>query len=185
VNVIPTALPGVLILEPRVFRDGRGWFVETWQAERYAALGLPSTFVQDNVSRSGRDVLRGLHVQNPRPQGKLVTVLEGTVWDVAVDVRRGSPTFGQWAAVELSGETLRQFWVPAGFAHGFLVRTESAVFSYKCTDGYAAAAEFGVRWDDPDLAIPWPSSSPIVSDKDAALPFLRDIAPDRLVAFHG
>jgi len=185
VNVIPTEIPGVLILEPRVFRDARGWFVEAWHAERYAAAGLPTHFSQDNVSHSARGVLRGLHIQNPRPQGKLVTVLSGDVWDVAVDVRRGSPTFGRFVAVELSGETLRQFWVPAGLAHGFLVRSETAIFSYKCTDGYDAATEFGIRWDDPDIAVPWPTAAPIVSDKDTALPYLRDIAPDRLVAFDG
>lgn len=182
-NTIPTEIPGVLIVEPRVFRDARGLFFEAWHADRYAQAGLPTTFTQDNVSRSSRGVLRGLHLQNPGPQGKLVTVLDGTVWDVAVDVRLGSPTFGRWTAVELSGETLRQFWLPPGFAHGFVVTSDSALFSYKCTCPYDAATEFGVRFDDPDLGIPWPVAAPILSAKDAALPLLRDVPPDRLVPY--
>lgn len=184
-NTISTDLPGVVIFEPRVFNDARGLFFEAWHAERYARAGLPMAFAQDNVSRSSRGVLRGLHMQNPGPQGKLVTVLAGTVWDVAVDARHGSPTFGRWTAVELSGETMRQFWLPPGFAHGFVVTSETALFSYKCTCPYDAAAEFGIRFDDPDLAIPWPIAAPILSDKDAALPRLRDIAPERLVPYVG
>lgn len=184
-KVIETELPGVLILEPRVFRDGRGWFGESWRRERYAEAGLPAEFVQDNVSRSSRGVLRGLHLQNPRPQGKLVTVLDGLVWDVAVDLRAGSPQFGRWTAVELCGDTLRQFWVPPGFGHGFVVLSAEAVFGYKCTDVYDAASEFGVRYDDPDLAIPWPMGAPQLSAKDAALPWLRDIPRERLVPYAG
>lgn len=182
-NVIRTEIPDVLVIEPTVHRDPRGYFLETWHAGRYAEAGLPSAWAQDNVSRSTKGVLRGLHIQNPRPQGKLVTVLYGTVWDVAVDIRRGSPTFGRWTAAELGGDTLRQFWVPAGCAHGFVVLSDDVIFGYKCTDRYDRDAEFGVRWDDPDIGIEWPVSAPLLSEKDAALPALRDIDPERLVPF--
>ncbi len=182
-KVISTELPGVIVIEPHVFADARGFFLETWQRERYAEAGLPRVFVQDNVSRSARGVLRGLHFQNPRPQGKLVTVLEGEVYDVAVDIRSGSPRFGRWAAVTLSGENRRQVYIPPGFAHGFCVTSESALFSYKCTDFYAAEAERGIAWDDPQLAIPWPVDDPTISSKDAKYPRLGDTATDALPVY--
>ena len=140
-RVIPTDLPGVLRLAPTVHRDARGWFAEAWRRTDYAALGLPAEFVQDNVSSSARGVLRGLHFQHPRAQGKLVTVLAGEVFDVAVDVRVGSPTFGRWTGAPLSGETLHQLWIPPGFAHGFCATSETALFAYKCTDAYDAPSE--------------------------------------------
>lgn len=174
-NVIETALPGVLIVEPRVFGDARGFFFESFHAERYRAAGIACDFVQDNVSRSTRGVLRGLHFQNPRPQAKLVQVLEGAVFDVAVDVRKGSPTFGRHVAVELSAENHRQLFVPAGFAHGFCVTSEHALFAYKCSDVYSPVDEHGVLWSDPDLGIPWPIESPSLSAKDAVYPRLREL----------
>jgi dTDP-4-dehydrorhamnose 3,5-epimerase len=175
-------LPGVLLLEPRVFRDGRGFFVETWNRERYAAAGLEVSFVQDNVSSSRRGVLRGLHFQNPTPQGKLVSVLHGAVFDVAVDLRVGSPTFAGWLGVDLSADNLRQLYIPEGFAHGFLVTSDTAVFSYKCTAPYAPEYERSVRWDDPKIGIEWPIDSPILSPKDAAAPRLQQVAADDLFA---
>jgi dTDP-4-dehydrorhamnose 3,5-epimerase len=183
-RVIETRLPGVLILEPRVFRDERGHFAEMWQRERYREAGLDLNFVQDNVSVSHRGVLRGLHYQNPQPQGKLVSVLQGAVWDVAVDVRRGSPTFGQWVGVELSGENLRQLWIPEGFAHGFVVTGELAVFSYKCTAYYSPLHDRSLRWDDPRLGIEWPVHSPLLSPKDAQAPLLAD-TPEAYLPEHG
>lgn len=182
-RAITTALPGVVIVEPRVFGDSRGYFVETWSAGRYAAAGVPGPFVQDNVSRSTLGVLRGLHLQHPHGQGKLVSVLFGSVLDVAVDVRRGSPTFGQSVAVELSEENHRQLYIPPGFAHGFCVTSETVLFAYKCTDLYHVEAELGVRFDDPDLALPWPAGPHQVSAKDAALPRLRDIPEEALPAW--
>ncbi|MEB3328529.1 MAG: dTDP-4-dehydrorhamnose 3,5-epimerase [Candidatus Sericytochromatia bacterium] len=171
-NVSPLALPGVILLEPRVHADDRGYFLETWHAARYAANGIPTAFVQDNLSRSRRGVLRGLHYQLTQPQGKLVQVTRGRIFDVAVDVRQGSPTFGQWCGVELCEETHRQLWIPAGMAHGFLVLSEVADVSYKCTSPYDHASERGVRWDDPALGIAWPlaGAAPRVSAKDAELP---------------
>jgi dTDP-4-dehydrorhamnose 3,5-epimerase len=160
-------LAGVVIIEPKVFGDTRGFFLETWNARRYAEAGVPATFVQDNISYSGRGTLRGLHFQNPNPQGKLVGVLIGEVYDVVVDLRRSSPTCGQWAAVSLTGESKRQLYVPPGFAHGFQVVSDAALFHYKCTHYYAPADEHTLRWDDPDLAIPWPLPDPLVSPKDA------------------
>ena len=179
-TVKPTALPGVLLIEPRVFRDGRGHFLETWHEARYREAGIAGPFVQDNVSVSTRGVLRGLHVQNPHPQGKLVGVLEGAVWDVAVDVRPDSPTFRQWVGCTLSGENGHQLWIPPGFAHGFVVTSERAVFAYKCTDVYRPEAELTVRWDDPALGIAWPVEAPELSAKDAAAPLLGEIGADRL-----
>jgi dTDP-4-dehydrorhamnose 3,5-epimerase len=165
-NVIQSTIPEVLIVEPKVFGDSRGFFIETYQSERYAASGIPSRFVQDNLSRSAKGVLRGLHIQNPNPQGKLVTVLRGSVLDVAVDVRKGSPTFGKHVAVELTDENRRQFWVPRGFAHGFIVTSESADFFYKCDALYSPKDEIVVRWDDPQLGIDWGNAAPIVSQRD-------------------
>jgi len=180
VRVCAAELEGVLLIEPLVFTDERGHFREAWSRDRYAAAGLPSEFVQDNVSCSHRHVLRGLHYQWPSPQGKLVTVLRGEVFDVVVDIRYGSPTFGRWAGFTLSAENARQLWVPEGFAHGFLALTEDALFAYKCTAPYTPAAEGTVRWSDPALAIEWPTASPRLSAKDAAAPLLAEIAPERL-----
>ena len=165
-NVNQTAIPEVLIVEPKVFGDSRGFFFELYQSERYAASGIPSRFVQDNLSRSAKGVLRGLHIQNPNPQGKLVAVLRGSVLDVAVDVRKGSPTFGEHVAVELTDENRRQFWIPRGFAHGFIVTSESADFFYKCDALYSPKDEIVVRWDDPQLGIDWGNAAPIVSQRD-------------------
>ncbi|MDB4968028.1 MAG: rfbC [Myxococcales bacterium] len=173
-KVKETALPGVLVIEPRVFSDDRGFFLETFQASRYAPLGIPTEFAQDNLSRSVRGTLRGLHFQEPDAQGKLVQVTRGTVLDVAVDVRRGSPTFGRWVGVELSGDTPRQMWIPAGFAHGFCVTSEFADFWYKCTTPYAPQSERSIRWDDPAIGIAWPIAKPLLSKKDAEAPTLND-----------
>lgn len=175
-----TSLPGCVIIEPAVFGDDRGFFFENWNAERYRQFGLPGKFVQNNVSSSARGVLRGLHYQWPNPQGKLVSVLEGEAYDVAVDIRRGSPTFGRWTAVVLSAENKRQFWIPEGFAHGFAVLSERAIFSYLCTAQYDKAADAGVRWDDAAIGIDWPIDSPLLSEKDGKAPFLADVAEDRL-----
>jgi dTDP-4-dehydrorhamnose 3,5-epimerase len=174
-NVIPTAIPGVLVIEPRLFGDERGFFAEMFKADRYAAYGIAGPFVQDNLSRSAQGVLRGLHLQNPRMQGKLVTVLRGCVRDVAVDVRRGSPTFGNHVAVELSEQNRRQFWVPGGFAHGFLVLSDSADFFYKCDEPYSPEDEIAVRWNDPALVIAWGIAGPALSARDAAAPLLADV----------
>jgi len=179
-NIQETKLPGALIIEPRVFGDERGYFCETYNEARYAAAGLPARFVQDNLSFSRRGVLRGLHFQNPNPQGKLVSVLQGEVFDVAVDIRVGSPTFGQWVSVNLSAENKRQFYIPEGFAHGFCVTSETALFAYKCTDVYNPQAEGSVLWNDPDLNIPWPVSAPELSAKDAQGIRLADFPTDRL-----
>jgi len=173
-RVTPTELPEVLLVEPQVFGDARGFFFETFQAERYASAGIPRVFVQDNLSRSAKGTLRGLHFQEPRAQGKLVLVLRGAVWDVAVDVRRGSPRFGAWVGLELSEENRRQLWVPPGFAHGFCVLSDTADFFYKCTDLYVPETERAVRWDDPALAIRWPISAPLLSVKDRAAPLLAE-----------
>lgn len=179
-KVIQTGLPGCVIIEPRVFGDERGFFFESWNQPRYAEVGLPMQFVQGNVSRSAHGVLRGLHYQWPNPQGKLVSVLDGEVLDVAVDIRRGSPTFGQSTAVLLSAQNKRQFWIPEGFAHGFVTLSDSALFSYLCTAVYDATADANVRWNDATLAIDWPISAPSLSAKDANAPFLADIPVDRL-----
>jgi dTDP-4-dehydrorhamnose 3,5-epimerase len=173
-RVVPTELPEVLILEPRVHGDSRGFFYETFQAGRYAGVGISGPFVQDNLSRSVRGTLRGLHFQEPRAQGKLVQVLRGTVWDVAVDVRRGSPRFGRWIALELSETTPRQLWIPPGFAHGFCVLSDSADFFYKCTELYSPESERSVAWDDPAIGIAWPVEEPLLSPKDRAAPRLAD-----------
>ncbi len=184
-KVLTTPLPGVLILEPRVFGDERGFFMETWSRRRYGEAGIDLDFVQDNLSSSSHGVLRGLHFQNPRAQGKLVHVLAGEVFDVAVDLRRGSPSFGRWHGVVLSGANKRQYWVPPGFAHGFCVTSESALFAYKCTEPYAPEHEKSIRWDDPDLAIDWPVAAPRVSDKDRMAPTLAEIDSGALFSFAG
>ena len=182
-KIVQTQLPGCVVLEPRVFGDARGFFFEGWNKERFEAEGLQMDFVQTNVSSSSRGVLRGLHYQWPRPQGKLVSVLEGEVYDVAVDIRQGSPTFGKHASVILSAENRRQLWIPEGFAHGFAVLSERALFHYMCTDVYVAEADSGLRWNDADVAVDWPISNPTLSAKDEAAPFLKDIAEDRLPVF--
>jgi dTDP-4-dehydrorhamnose 3,5-epimerase len=165
-NVIATSIPDVLIVEPKIFGDARGFFMETYQAERYAVNGMAAHFVQDNLSRSARGVLRGLHIQNPRPQGKLVTVLRGSVLDVAVDVRAGSPTFGAHVKIELNEENRRQLFVPRGFAHGFVVLSESTDFFYKCDELYSPADELVLRFDDPALGIDWGCAEPTLSARD-------------------
>jgi dTDP-4-dehydrorhamnose 3,5-epimerase len=174
-NVLKTAIADVLIVEPKVFGDARGFFMEVYQGERYGAHGITPRFVQDNLSRSARGVLRGLHFQNPRPQGKLVTVLQGAVLDVAVDVRMGSPTFGQHVAVELTSENRRQLWVPRGLAHGFLVLSETADFFYKCDEIYSPSDEFVLQWNDPALAINWGCASPALSARDGNARTLKDL----------
>jgi len=174
-KVIATAIPEVLIVEPKVAGDARGFFIETFRADRYAAHGIVHPFVQDNLSRSARGVLRGLHLQNPKNQGKLATVLHGRVLDIAVDVRRGSPTFARHVAVELSADNRRQLWIPRGFAHGFAVLSETADFFYKCDDLYSPADEIVVRWDDPAIGIAWGVEAPQLSGRDAAAPRLADV----------
>ena len=175
-NVIKTKLKDCVIIEPKVFGDERGFFLETFQADRYADLaGITLPLVQDNHSRSSKGVLRGLHFQKTKPQGKLVRVVRGEVYDVAVDIRSGSPTYGQWEAVILSEENKTQFWVPPGFAHGFLVLSETADFEYKCTDYYDPSDEGSLLWNDPDLNIPWPIDNPKLSERDANAPKLADL----------
>jgi dTDP-4-dehydrorhamnose 3,5-epimerase len=175
VNVVETELPSVLLIEPKVFGDERGFFMESWNARHYEEAGLPGRFVQDNLSHSARGVLRGLHFQNPQPQGKLVSVLQGEVFDVAVDIRLGSPTFGGWTGMTLSAENKRQFYVPPGFAHGFVVTCEPALFLYKCTDYYAPSFERVILWNDPDIGIEWPIAAPTLSERDRAAPPLREM----------
>lgn len=179
-KVLPTRLPGVLRIEPRVFPDPRGFFMETWQAHRYQQEGLPGRFVQDNYSYSTRGVLRGLHYQLKHPQGKLVYVLQGEVFDVAVDIRQDSPAFGCWTSAVLSGENHNQLYIPAGFAHGFCVLSETAHFLYKCTDFYEPGDEYGLRWDDPALGIDWPIAAPLLSEKDRQYPTLDVVTQEHL-----
>jgi dTDP-4-dehydrorhamnose 3,5-epimerase len=177
VKVVQTAIPGPLIIEPRVFGDARGFFMETWNVAAFADAGLDLTFVQDNHSRSQKGVLRGLHFQNPGAQGKLVRVTRGAVFDVAVDLRASSPTFGQWVGVELSADNNRMFWVPEGFAHGFLTLEDDTDFLYKCTAPYAPQSEHTLAWDDPAVGVAWPVAGidPIISDKDARGLALGDV----------
>lgn len=182
-KVIDTDLPGCVVIEPQVFGDDRGAFFESFNLDKLGRHDISPRFVQGNVSTSRNGVLRGLHYQWPGPQGKYVSVTEGEVWDVAADIRRGSPTFGRWTAVVLSAENRRHFWIPEGFAHGFVVLSERAVFTYLCTAVYDPKADAAIRWDDPDLAIDWPVAVPTLSGKDAAAPFLRDVADDRLPRF--
>jgi dTDP-4-dehydrorhamnose 3,5-epimerase len=182
-KVIQTALPGAVVLEPQVFGDARGFFYESYNEAKYREAGIAARFVQSNVSRSARGVLRGLHYQWPNPQGKLVSVLEGEVYDVAVDIRRGSPTFGRWAGVMLTADNHRHFWIPEGFAHGFCVLSEFATFSYQCTALYDREGDAGIRWDDADIGIDWPVSAPLLSDKDTRAPFLKDVPAERLPAY--
>lgn len=183
-RVHATDLPEVLLFEPAVHRDARGFFLETFHLEKYRAAGLVLPFVQDNHSRSGPRILRGLHAQVGAPLGKLVRCVQGAVFDVAVDVRRGSPTFGRWVGVTLSADNMHQLWVPPGFLHGFCVTTAPADVEYKCTALWNPAEEIAVRWNDPDLAIAWPISNPELSPKDAAAPLLAEIH-DRLPRYAG
>lgn len=177
-KVTPLAIPDVLLVEPRVFSDDRGYFLETWSERAWRAAGRGETFVQDNASFSTRRTLRGLHLQNPNGQGKLVMVSSGVVWDVAVDLRVGSPTFGKWVAEELSEDNHKQLYIPPGFGHGFCVTSETARFVYKCTAAYDPSAEMSVRFDDPDVAIRWPVESPLLSPKDARAPLLGELLRD-------
>lgn len=169
-------LPEVVLIEPDVHRDSRGFFLEVWRAEKYAAGGIDATFVQDNHSRSAHGALRGLHAQLDPPQGKLVRCLAGEIWDVAVDVRVGSPSFGRFAGAKLTGENFHQLWVPPGFAHGFCVLSESADVEYKCTAPYRPEGEIAVAWNDPEIAVPWPIAEPVLSARDMQAPRLADLA---------
>lgn len=184
-NVIQTSLPGVLVIEPKRFGDQRGFFMETFQAKRYRQAGINLDFVQDNLSRSAAGVLRGLHYQLKHPQGKLVSVSAGEVFDVAVDIRQSSPTFGQWYGTNLSSENYRQMYIPPGYAHGFCVLSEVADFQYKCTDYYYPEDETGVFWNDPTIGVKWPIESPILSDRDKVLLPLADIPSDKLPKYKG
>ncbi len=184
-KVEPTALPEVLIVEPDRFGDARGFFQETWSQRRYAEAGIDVAFVQDNISFSTRGVLRGLHLQNPNPQGKLVCVLQGEVFDAVVDLRVGSPHFGRWTGAVLSSESGRQLWIPEGFAHGFCVLSETALFAYKCSDFYDPESEMTVLWNDPGIGIDWPLADPVISEKDAAGEPLSALDPARLPRYTG
>jgi dTDP-4-dehydrorhamnose 3,5-epimerase len=179
---VETAIPGVVVVEPRVFRDDRGFLLESFQTEKYRAGGIDPVFVQDNHSYSKRGTLRGLHAQNPNAQGKLLRVIAGEIFDVAVDARRGSPTYGRHVTAVLSAENFRQIYVPPGLLHGFVVTSDAAQVEYKCTAYYRPDAEFSVAWNDPDLAIAWPTADPILSPKDANAPRLRDVQ-DRLLDY--
>ncbi|MCP4606577.1 MAG: dTDP-4-dehydrorhamnose 3,5-epimerase [Proteobacteria bacterium] len=182
-KVSTTSLDGMLVIEPQVFGDERGYFFETYSYERYKQHGIEEQFVQDNVSLSARGVLRGLHYQLPLPQGKLVYVLSGEVFDVAADIRLGSPTFGKWHGVTLSSKNKRQLYIPPNFAHGFVVLSETALFSYKCTDYYSPQSMGTIRFDDPALGIEWPVENPVLSDQDRQAPLLKDIAPESLPVY--
>ena len=182
-KIVRTELPGCVVIEPAVHGDARGFFYESFHAARFAEAGFDFRFVQTNVSRSAQGVLRGLHYQWPNPQGKLVSVPEGEVYDVAVDIRTGSPTFGRWAAAILSADNKRHFWVPEGFAHGFAVLSENATFVYQCTALYDRAADAAIRWNDAALAINWPIAEPVLSDRDQRSPFLADVVREKLPTY--
>jgi len=184
-QISQTALPGVLLIEPKVFGDERGYFLETWSAERYESQGVAVRFVQDNLSKSRKGTLRGLHLQHPHGQGKLVSVVTGEVYDVAVDVRVGSPTFGRHYGATLSEANKRQLYIPPGFAHGFCVTSDEAIFTYKCSESYHPEAELTIAHDDPALGIPWPVTSPTLSKKDMAGLRLADVPRERLPRFQG
>jgi dTDP-4-dehydrorhamnose 3,5-epimerase len=179
-NIIRSDIEGLLLIEPRVFSDARGFFLESWNERRYRESGITAAFVQDNLSFSRRGTLRGLHFQNPTAQAKLVSVLQGEVFDVAVDVRRSSPTFGRWHGVNLSAENKRQFFIPPGFAHGFAVLSETALFFYKCTEFYTPQHEATIAWNDPDIGVRWPVEDPVLSDKDQRGLRLKDVSPEKL-----
>jgi dTDP-4-dehydrorhamnose 3,5-epimerase len=178
VKILETTLPGVLVIEPRVFRDDRGFFLESFNAERFERYGLPTVFRQDNHSHSVKNVLRGLHYQLHRPQGKLVSVVRGRVFDVAVDIRRGSPTFGKWFGTELTEDEPRYLWIPPGFAHGFCTLSDVADFVYKCTDVYVGEDDRGVLWSDPAIGITWPVAQPLLSEKDQRMATLDGMRSD-------
>jgi len=180
VTINDTSMEGVKLLEPDIFNDERGYFFESWNENQYRQFGLPQKFVQDNISSSKKGVIRGLHYQIPRPQGKLIFVLDGEIFDVVVDLRKKSPKFGTWYGVTLSDKRHQQLFVPAGFAHGFQVLNERATIQYKCTEFYSPSDEVGIRWDDPSLAIEWPVKEIVVSEKDRTLPLLEEISSDRL-----
>jgi len=182
-KVTETKLSGVLVLEPKVFQDDRGYFLETWNRTRYEQTGIPVHFVQDNISFSKKGILRGLHFQYPQSQGKLIQVLSGEVLDVVVDIRIGSPTYGQWIGEFLSELNHKQIYVPPGFAHGYCVTSVTAHFSYKCTDFYNPATEHGIIWNDPDIGIEWPAEQPVLSAKDKTYPRLKDLEPENLPQF--
>lgn len=182
-KITETEIPGLLIVEPRVIGDARGFFMEVWHRERYAEQGLATDFVQDNLSSSQRGVLRGLHFQNPDGQGKLVSVLQGAVYDVAVDIRRGSPTFGEWLALELTSESKRQLYIPPGLAHGFCVTSKRAMLCYKCTAHHNPDAEHALAWDDPAIGIDWPTRTPVLSERDAAAVGLEEFPEGKLPAY--
>ena len=183
-KVTKLELDGALLFEPRRFGDDRGWFLESWQVERYREHGIKESFVQDNLAYSQKGVLRGLHAQEPFAQGKLVQVYRGTVFDVMVDLRTGSPTYGDWKGVELSGDNALQLYVPPGFAHGYYVLSDEALFGYKCTDFYHPETQFSVRWDDPEIGIDWPlEGHPVLSDKDKNAPLLGGLSVSRLTRY--
>jgi dTDP-4-dehydrorhamnose 3,5-epimerase len=184
-NIIATELPGLVVIEPKRFRDERGFFFESFNERSYAEAGLPSRFLQDNLSYSKAGVLRGLHYQLPNPQGKLCSVLQGEVFDVAVDIRIGSPTFGKWFGITLSFENGRQIYTPPGFAHGFLVTGECAVFHYKCTALYDPKSEGSIAWNDPEIKIDWPLNDVHLSGKDSTAPQLAELPKNRLFPFGG
>lgn len=175
-------IAGLFVLEPKVFGDSRGFFLETWNRQRYGEAGIDGDFVQDNISFSKKGTLRGLHFQNPKPQAKLMQVLQGEVFDVAVDIRRSSPTFGRWHSVLLSADNKKQFYIPAGFAHGFAVLSDTALFHYKCTEFYSPKDEMAIRWDDPEIGIEWPIASPLISERDSKGLRLREAPSERLFA---
>ena len=179
-KISTTEFPGLVLIKPKIFGDARGYFYESWNKERYESAGITEDFVQDNISFSSRGVLRGLHYQKPYTQGKLVSVLIGEVWDVVVDLRRSSPTFGKWRGFTLTGECKEQLYVPRGFAHGFCVISETALFQYKCTDRYSPESERGIIWNDPTLAIPWPVHEPVVSEKDTKHPYFSELTDNLL-----
>jgi dTDP-4-dehydrorhamnose 3,5-epimerase len=182
-KVTKSILQGAMVFEPKVFGDDRGFFMETWNYNRYKEAGLDVKFVQSNLSKSSKGVLRGLHFQEPNPQGKLVQILTGEVFDVAVDIRKGSPTFGQWHAEILTGDNHKQFYIPEGFAHGFCVLSDIAIFSYMCTNFYDATTENSLLWNDPQIAIDWPIDNPLLSDKDKNGLELKAFNPNKLPVF--
>jgi len=182
-KVISTSLKGVLLIEPSVFEDKRGFFMETYQQKKYMDSGIKSNFIQDNLSFSVRGTLRGLHYQLPHTQAKLVHVIEGEIFDVTVDIRSGSPSFAKWTGVHLSGENRRQLYIPEGFAHGFCVLSETAIFMYKCSDFYSPDSERGILWSDPDIGVDWPVENPVLSKKDRNYDYLKDVPHEYLPTY--
>ncbi|MFC1516628.1 dTDP-4-dehydrorhamnose 3,5-epimerase [Thermodesulfobacteriota bacterium] len=179
-NIIPTTFEGLFIVEPKIFSDNRGFFTETYHKAKYQESGIPQIFIQDNLSSSVQNTLRGLHYQIKKPQAKIVQVIVGAIFDVAVDIRVGSPTFGKWAGVHLSEKNMRQLFIPEGFAHGFCVLSETALVTYKCSDFYHPEDEGGIIWSDPDIGIDWPAENPIISEKDMHYPRLSELSPGQL-----